>query len=90
MAQPSGDFVMPTADLPAPPIAVRVPEKCGRARCQVTAICCPECGSVHVVRRTSRTGRAMAWWKCQEPGCGFMWKEQFQVGRGSRAAVALL
>lgn len=86
MAQPSGDFAMPTTELPEPPPEVRTPEKLGPTRCQVTAVCCPACGSLHVMRRDSRTGKPFAWWECQ--ACGYWWKEPFMLGRSGRAAIA--
>jgi hypothetical protein len=88
---PSGDpFTMPTAELPPAPRETRDPERLGSTRTQVTAICCPACSSVHVLRRSSRTGQPFAWWQCQEDGCGYMWKEPFLVGRGTRASIAQL
>ena len=87
-ATPSGNFLIPRTQLPAPPRESRDPEKFGTSRRQITVVCCRACLSVHVLRRTSRTGKPYAWWQCQEAGCEYMWKEPFLVGRGSRASVA--
>jgi ribosomal protein L37AE/L43A len=89
-APPSGDFVMPTMELPPAPPESRDPERRGASRTQITAVCCPSCGSVHVLRRSSRVGQPFAWWRCQEDGCGYMWKEPFMVGRSNRASIASL
>jgi hypothetical protein len=87
MAQPSGDFSWPADDLPPAPAERRDPERPGPSRCQITAVCCPACKSLHVLRRSSYTGKPYAWWQCQEEECGFMWKEPFMVGRKNRASI---
>jgi hypothetical protein len=79
---------MPTIDLPPPPPECRAPVSPGDSRRTVVVICCPMCKSIHVVRRTSNTGRPYAWWKCLENGCGYMWKEKFLEARGPRGAIA--
>ncbi len=91
LAPPSGSpFFIPVDDLPEPPPESRAPVWPGASRTQITAVCCPSCKSVHVLRRSSRTGQPFAWWQCQEDGCGYMWKEPFMVGRSNRASIASL
>ncbi len=87
MAQQSGDFTMPTDDLPEPPPETREPVRFGPARTQITAICCPACGSLSVIRRHSKTGMPFAYFACQDDGCGHWWREPFMVGRSGRALI---
>lgn len=84
---PSGEFTMPADELPPAPPESRDPEKLGPTRIQVTAVCCPACSSVSVLRKTWRVGKPFAWWQCQEDGCGHMWKEPYLVGTSDRARV---
>lgn len=88
LTPPSGNpFTMPSTELPPAPPETRDPERLGSTRIQVTAVCCPVCFSVSVLRKTWRVGHPWAWWQCQEDGCGQMWREPYLVGTQQRARV---
>ena len=70
-----------------PPMAefARAAEMAKRGRRMVAAMCCPECGSLKVVKASCRRGRN--WWKCTEPECRKHWKEVQDAG-AKRAVLA--
>ena len=67
--------------LPQPPIMGGMPVQCYQTGYQtITAevMCCPDCGSLTIQRRSSRNGRAH--WRCR--CCDRGWTESHTVGLG--------
>jgi hypothetical protein len=75
----SGDFIMPTEDLPPPPPQVRDPVPIVRPYLAGDQVRCPSCGGAHVKRRSWITGKPFVWWACLDSSCGFWWKAPASV-----------